>query len=389
MVNAAMAPEDEGGPRKIAPRIAEAAMSGTLLKQSPCRLAQFQRRFVSVINGQLHWWASEADAKVEGMAGSRGAVDFTRCACQVVEDMANRTQFSIQPLSADGWENQRLTGADKVPWFVTFDAAGSPFCRAQWVSAIQLAIEACQARRSVALMISVEDFLAGKVSQQPDEQMLSRGRRKSVYDQEGLKVAQARSHQEAPSLDSIFQEGSADLFIGDMNARNSLRELEERGITRVVDVLEPGAFSDIERLTFRGIDYLDFPIAAWEECSGSRTEAGISKILAPLLGYVSEALEAGESVLIHCYAGAHRGGTAGIAYIMHSQGLSVEEATCIAQSKRKCIEPFANMQRLLARFDRIRGKEIMSAAIAAAKEQGFASAADAAFAGALLDDVGT
>ena len=47
----------------------------------------------------------------------------------------------------------------------------------------------------------------------------------------------------------------------------------------------------------------------------------IAGFFRPLFEFVTSNLEAGNNVLIHCLAGAHRAGTAGVACIMHLCGL--------------------------------------------------------------------
>eukprot|EP00935_MAST-01C_sp_MAST-1C-sp1_P002398 g2398.t1 len=68
--------------------------------------------------------------------------------------------------------------------------------------------------------------------------------------------------------------------------------------------------------------------------------AGQLDICASLMfKFVDRHLAHGNSVLIHCYAGAHRSGTAGVAYLMHSSGLGAAEATKLAKRLRPVIDP--------------------------------------------------
>merc|ERR1719330_162891 len=229
-------------------------IAGNLLKENPgkFRLSQYQRRYIALVAGQLHWWADEAEAQDEGITGSRGCVDFACCSCQVVEDSRSATAFFIRPLDLEGWRMQRLTGA-KDGRVLSFDAKGSSFGRSQWVRAIRGEIVRLQHQQdpidgtfqtAPASLLSVDDFLSGKAPHRaaPKRTVSSPNRaRNLVYDREGLKLRSdtQRKSYGVPSLDSVLQQGDADLYIGDMVARNSPEALKGYGITRVVDCLEP------------------------------------------------------------------------------------------------------------------------------------------------------
>merc|ERR1712241_1232908 len=106
----------------------------------------------------------------------------------------------------------------------------------------------------------------------------------------------------------------------------------------------------------------------WEDCRGARTQAGLTQIIAPLLGFVQDGMEKGESVLIHCFAGAHRSGAAGIACMMHMQGVSGDDAFQAAKAKRPVVDLFSGMQKLVFSLERLVFKgedkeEVISAAI--------------------------
>ncbi len=59
--------------------------------------------------------------------------------------------------------------------------------------------------------------------------------------------------------------------------------------------------------------YLPFPIGRWRSVLSRRTPEATFAFFRPLFDFVDESLAAGEPVLIHCLAGAHRAGTAGVA----------------------------------------------------------------------------
>ena len=71
------------------------------------------------------------------------------------------------------------------------------------------------------------------------------------------------------------------------------------------------------------------------------------KYFAPLFQWIEEATAKGQSVLIHCLAGAHRAGTTGVAWIMHKTNLGVHDAIAAAKQCRPIVNPFAHLLELL------------------------------------------
>ena len=51
--------------------------------------------------------------------------------------------------------------------------------------------------------------------------------------------------------------------------------------------------------------------------------------------------------MIHCLAGAHRAGTAAVAWLMYAEKLSVSEAIILAKSIREEIDPIGSFPELL------------------------------------------
>ena len=66
-----------------------------------------------------------------------------------------------------------------------------------------------------------------------------------------------------------------------------------------------------------------------------KTNEGVLRYFNTLFDFIEKATSQGGNVLIHCLAGAHRAGTTGVAWLMYKQGLGVDEAIILAQSKRK------------------------------------------------------
>jgi len=96
-----------------------------------------------------------------------------------------------------------------------------------------------------------------------------------------------------------------------------------------------------------------FDIAWWRRlvATGDRD---LATFLKPVLEFISDVLERGESVLVHCLAGAHRAGTTAIICLMHFQGLNSTDAIKAAKTRRPIIEPIGDFRELLSQCDLLR-----------------------------------
>ena len=96
--------------------------------------------------------------------------------------------------------------------------------------------------------------------------------------------------------------------------------------------------------------YLDFPIGMWRSYlpMNKRTPHDVYQFFKPLFEFLdTELLQNNNSVLIHCLAGAHRAGTAGIASLMYLTNMSAIDATRTAQTLRPIINPISDFPYLL------------------------------------------
>jgi hypothetical protein len=107
------------------------------------------------------------------------------------------------------------------------------------------------------------------------------------------------------------------------------------------------------------ITYLRFPISLWQryvlpensDKPVKETDASIFAFFKPLFDYVDTCLKEGESVLIHCLAGAHRAGTAGIVLLIrYTDQESVESAVVNAKRLRSIVDPIGSFMELLKRY---------------------------------------
>lgn len=117
-----------------------------------------------------------------------------------------------------------------------------------------------------------------------------------------------------------------------------------------------------------GFHYLAFPVGLWEPPRSwpdvtpgdvsptTPTPQALLEYFAPLFRFVSSELANGRSVLIHCLAGAHRAGSAGVACLMHLEGLGLAAAIAKAQAARPLIDPIHYLHYLLSQLEQAMGR---------------------------------
>jgi protein-tyrosine phosphatase len=107
----------------------------------------------------------------------------------------------------------------------------------------------------------------------------------------------------------------------------------------------------IPRCHFEGEDwvkYRKFSIGRWRTDLGTTpTAAATLAYFEPHLSWIENELSSGRHVLVHCLAGAHRAGTAGIASLMWLLNIPCEEAIRLAKSLRPVIQPIGGYPMLL------------------------------------------
>merc|ERR1712151_1137848 len=87
-------------------------------------------------------------------------------------------------------------------------------------------------------------------------------------------------------------------------------------------------------------------------------EDGTWKFWEPYFRFIVDSLKDGRNVLVHCLAGAHRAGTAGIGALMLLCNWDVQRAIPAAQRLRSVIEPIGGFPELLQNLERARvGRE--------------------------------
>ena len=90
--------------------------------------------------------------------------------------------------------------------------------------------------------------------------------------------------------------------------------------------------------------YHSFQVGKWRQHYSETDSTKLSDFVQDYINFISEALEAGDSVLVHCLAGAHRAGTAGIIVLMYLADINKEDAEKAAKLARPVIEPIGGLK---------------------------------------------
>lgn len=138
------------------------------------------------------------------------------------------------------------------------------------------------------------------------------------------------------------------VYVGNRDAASDRDVLRAHNITHVVNCTDSMPFFHEADAT---VSYLRFDVSAWclRARNGGRA-ADVDAFTKPLFSFVRAALARGESVLVHCLAGAHRAGTTGCALLMELDGLDAATAVATAKSRRPIIEPIGMLPELLRRL---------------------------------------
>ncbi|CAK0892126.1 unnamed protein product, partial [Prorocentrum cordatum] len=167
-------------------------------------------------------------------------------------------------------------------------------------------------------------------------------------------------------LNPIWQhpDTGALLYVGGVAAASSRAVLSEHRVSKIVFCQDEGE----GRCHFEGLpgfEYLRYRIGRHRSDPRSKSEP--LEYFRPLFEFVERHLGEGSNVLIHCLAGAHRAGTAGVACLMHFRDLGAARATQEAQSRRPAINPIGGFPELLARLEQARAARALEPAAAEAR----------------------
>ena len=160
-------------------------------------------------------------------------------------------------------------------------------------------------------------------------------------------------------LSQIWRQPDGDgcVFVGGLQAASDLMLLKQYGVTHIVNCMNR------PRLNVQpGMQYWDFPIAthAGEGVATAEDPQGVLALFEPVMQFIQAAVAGGGSVLIHCFAGAHRAGTTGVAYLMHTEAIGAEEALLMAQQARPMIDPqaYGELNKLLLLLEKAQSSPV-------------------------------
>eukprot|EP00756_Hemistasia_phaeocysticola_P048810 Hpha_TRINITY_DN23216_c0_g1::TRINITY_DN23216_c0_g1_i1::g.30225::m.30225 len=180
----------------------------------------------------------------------------------------------------------------------------------------------------------------------------------SEYAEEGRKLLEAVNlHGEgAPSRysphDPLWRHPGtgAILYVGGQKTAMDREALRGLNVTRIVNCQDRDGKNYFR--TDPELKYLKFEIGKWRDVrSAADGREGTWRYFEPVFRFVTESLAAGETVFVHCLAGAHRAGTCGIALLMYMNGWDSTTATTAAQRLRPAIMPIGGFPKLLAALD--------------------------------------
>mmetsp|Transcript_11584 Transcript_11584/g.21982 ORF Transcript_11584/g.21982 Transcript_11584/m.21982 type:complete len:206 (+) Transcript_11584:83-700(+) len=152
------------------------------------------------------------------------------------------------------------------------------------------------------------------------------------------------------NLDPVWKHPTtgAQVFIGNATASSNRATLRQHNITHIVNCTSDMANS------FEGkdgsISYYRFHIYEFFNKLDLRTHRGVLEFFLPVFQWVDTAVESGQSVLIHCLAGAHRAGTTGVAYVMHASDLDHQTAILACKTCRPAVDPIGDLTTLLGQL---------------------------------------
>eukprot|EP00037_Helgoeca_nana_P006459 m.59529 g.59529 ORF g.59529 m.59529 type:complete len:287 (-) comp17346_c1_seq1:170-1030(-) len=187
----------------------------------------------------------------------------------------------------------------------------------------------------------------------------------SLYIREGNALLAKLNVQPTTSLftdcDAIYRDPitAGTVYVGNIKAAGSLAILQSHNITRVVNC-QAVSSRNLYEGKGKGVSYYRFPIAPLAaklivaSRKGDNHTESVLTPLGALFKFIDDSVSAGESVLIHCLAGAHRAGTTGVCYIMHKCNLEASLALTAAKRCRRVIDPIGHLQDFLLIYESAR-----------------------------------
>lgn len=152
-------------------------------------------------------------------------------------------------------------------------------------------------------------------------------------------------------MDVIYTDPAtgAKLFCGNVRAAMSRETLRKFDVALVVNAQGPQSTNFFE--SDPSVRYLRIPVAFWRTNLLGASHEQVVAWFSPLFEQIDAALANGESVLIHCLAGAHRAATTSAAYLRHRIKLQPHEAQLYLRKRRPIVELLPGLYEVLLRLD--------------------------------------
>jgi len=148
-------------------------------------------------------------------------------------------------------------------------------------------------------------------------------------------------------IDLVWSNTAASVFVGTAAAALSSQQLAQHGITRVVNC----TVNDYDYPL--GVTWMRLPVASLQQ---GLSDSQVADCFAQCFAFIDEAVRMGGSTLIHCVSGMHRGGTVGVAYLMHACSLDAASALKAIRVHRSIVAPqdIPALWELLLSYERAR-----------------------------------
>ena len=193
------------------------------------------------------------------------------------------------------------------------------------------------------------------------------------YNEEGRKLIASFGMSPAASqyndMDVIYKDPATggSIYVGNETAaRGPVGKLLSANITHVVNCTDdmknfcevPVTHAPHPKADEPRIQYLRYNVAYWQDAGEMREQPASTSQIAAFIrsafAFVDGALARGESVLVHCLAGAHRAGTTGCLLLMYKHSLGAQDAIKAAKTLRPIINPIGSLPALLLFFQKYR-----------------------------------
>lgn len=155
-----------------------------------------------------------------------------------------------------------------------------------------------------------------------------------VYEEEALKIfanLQAENAEEGfHGLDAVWEDpvSKAKIYVGGAAAARDYALLQSKNITRIVNCRGDkcaNALEGQENMKFFRISVINWMLESASKSSANARE--IWNFYREYFLWMDDALANGESVLVHCLAGAHRAPTTAACYLLYKTHFDVPQIT--------------------------------------------------------------